>query len=232
MPGFILHLTAGVIALNTLQDYNVHIDSKERNDFLIGCLLPDATKNKDASHFRNPKYHGNIVEYPDLELFDQKYHALKSDTSCQGYEFHLYIDRVFFKDYLPQIVEFQDTKGRKVEKWDEVTWAVLKKSGKRLSVKQFFSGEYYYGDYTKMNCYLIDKYHIPLNLNTEVRNPGIEEVDYGKSRDILEELKGYLNVPKEAVSDVKVFDVEELQSFLKKRTQEWCEKKIGYTNRS
>lgn len=64
-----------------------------------------------------------------------------------------------------------------------------------------------------MNCYLIDKYHIPLNLNTEVRNPGIEEVDYGKSRDILEELKGYLNVPKEAVSDLKVFDVEELQSF-------------------
>ena len=87
MPGFILHLTAGVIALNTLQDYNVHIDSKERNDFLIGCLLPDATKNKDASHFRNPKYHGNIVEYPDLELFDQKYHALKAIPAVRDMSF-------------------------------------------------------------------------------------------------------------------------------------------------
>ena len=75
MPGFILHLTAGVMALNILQDHKFHMNAKERNDFLIGCLLPDATKNKDASHFRNPKYHGNIVEYPDLELFNQKYDA-------------------------------------------------------------------------------------------------------------------------------------------------------------
>ena len=90
------------------------------------------------------------------------------------------------------------------------------------------------GDYTKMNCYLIDKYHIPLNLNTKVRNPGIEEVDYRKARDILEELKGYLNVPKRGqFLDLKVFDVEELQIFLKKTDAGMvCEKKIGYTNRS
>ena len=93
---------------------------------------------------------------------------------------------------------------------------VEKRRGKRLAVRQFFSGEYYYGDYTKMNCYLIDKYHISLNLNTKVENPGIEEVDYRKAGDILEELKGYLNVSKEAVSDLKVFDVEELQNFFEK----------------
>lgn len=221
MPGFILHLTAGVMALNTLQDHNFHMNAKERNDFLIGCLLPDATKNKDASHFRNPKYHGNIVEYPDLELFDQKYHALEKDISCLGYEFHLYIDRVFFKDYLPGIVEFQDESGKETEKWSNVVWAVLKRNQRKLKVKQFFSEDYYYGDYTKMNCWLIDQYQIPLTLDTDVKNPGIEEVDYSRAKDILEELKGYLNVPKNAVKDLKVFDLEQLLGFLKKRTQDW-----------
>lgn len=225
MPGFILHFTAGIMALNTMQDYDFHMNAKEKNDFLIGCLLPDATKNKDASHFRNPKYHGNIVEYPDLELFEQKYHTLEQDVSCLGYGFHLYIDRVFFKAYLPGIVEFQDESGKETEKWLDVAWAVLKANQKKLKVKQFFSEDYYYGDYTKMNCWLIDQYQIPLSLDTDVENPGIKEVDYSKAKDILEELKGYLKVPENAVENLKVFNLEELLEFLQKRTKEWvCQK--------
>ena len=226
MPGFILHLSAGVLAIDAFQNLNFHMSSREKNDFLMGCLLPDASKKKDASHFRNPKHHGNIVEYPDLELLEQKYHGLLGDMSCLGYEFHLYIDRVFFKDYLPRIVEFQDDAGKVVKKWTDVTWAVLRKNHKRLKVKQFFSEDYYYGDYTKMNSWLIDKLHIPLTLQTDVKNPGIEEVDYAKGKDILEELKGYLDVPKEAIAELKVFDVEDLLGFLKKKTQIWCESKI------
>lgn len=226
MPGFILHLSAGVLAIDVFQNLNFHMSMREKNDFLMGCLLPDASKKKDTSHFRNPKHHGNIVEYPDLKLFDQKYHELLGDMSCLGYGFHLYIDRVFFKDYLPRIVEFQDDAGKVVKKWTDVTWAVLSKNQKRLKVKQFFSEDYYYGDYTKMNSWLIDKLHIPLTLQTDVKNPGIEEVDYAKGKDILEELKGYLDVPKEAIAELKVFDVEHLLGFLKEKTQIWCESKI------
>ena len=94
-----------------------------------------------------------------------------------------------------------------------------------VKVKQFFSEDYYYGDYTKMNSWLVDKLHIPLTLQTDVKNPGIEEVDYAKGKDILEELKGYLDVPKEAIADLKVFDVEDLLGFLKEKTQIWCESK-------
>lgn len=55
MPGFILHLTAAQILLKRLPhhpDFPYEISSV--NDFLIGNLLPDTTKQKDASHFRNP----------------------------------------------------------------------------------------------------------------------------------------------------------------------------------
>lgn len=57
MPGFILHLTAAQMLLKHLPshpDFPYPISSV--NDFLIGNLLPDATQQKESSHFRNPLY--------------------------------------------------------------------------------------------------------------------------------------------------------------------------------
>ena len=53
---------------------------------------------------------------------------------------------------------------------------------------------------------------------------------------VIEKL-GYTIVPRSEAEKKRgsrraVLFGEELQSFLKKRTQEWCKKKIGYTNRS
>lgn len=91
MPGFILHLTAAQILLKRLPhhpDFPYEISSV--NDFLIGNLLPDTTKQKDASHFRNPAYYEKMMVFPDLTRFLQKYSFLLSDSSVLGYYFHLY----------------------------------------------------------------------------------------------------------------------------------------------
>lgn len=107
MPGFILHLTAAQILLKRLPhhpDFPYEISSV--NDFLIGNLLPDTTKQKDASHFRNPAYYEKMMVFPDLTRFLQKYSSLLANPSVLGYYFHLYIDRKFFKDFIPQVVEF------------------------------------------------------------------------------------------------------------------------------
>lgn len=93
MPGFILHLTAAQILLKRLPhhpDFPYEISSV--NDFLIGNLLPDTTKQKDASHFRNPAYYEKMMVFPDLTRFLQKYSFLLSDSSVLGYYFHLYIE--------------------------------------------------------------------------------------------------------------------------------------------
>ena len=50
------------------------------NDFCVGNLLPDATSDKKVSHFRNPEYYGNMIEYPDLELFLEKYKESLKNT--------------------------------------------------------------------------------------------------------------------------------------------------------
>ena len=92
MPGFILHLTAAQILLKRLPhhpDFPYEISSV--NDFLIGNLLPDTTKQKDASHFRNPAYYEKMMVFPDLTRFLQKYSSLLANPSVLGYYFHLYI---------------------------------------------------------------------------------------------------------------------------------------------
>lgn len=222
MPGYILHLTAAKMALDMVEQMNiVSLNAEQKNAFLIGNLLPDTVKNKEASHFRNPKYKQNMVEYPDLKLFRKKYLSILSDSSCLGYYLHLYIDRKFFKEYLPSIIQFLNAKEQRVEKLREVVWVEMKRTGERISKHQFYSEEYYYGDYTRMNTYLIERYQLSLDLNVNVLNPGIEEVNYGDIKQILDELRGYLQIPASAVKEVKVFDVEEVLQFLEKAVQEF-----------
>ena len=216
MPGYILHLTAAQMFLKILEKEQVLFDENKKNEFLIGNLLPDTTKVKNASHFRDPKYHDHMIEYPETTWFAEKYKNVLNDASVQGYLFHLYIDRRFFKDYLPTIVEFQNEEGKIEEIRNQVRYAILKKTGEKIKKEDFFSEAYYYGDYTKMNTYLVECYDIPIQLNTKITNPGICEICYQDVEHVLKELEGYLKVSASEVSNVKVFDIEELLGFLEK----------------
>lgn len=129
MPGFILHLTAAQMLLKHLPshpDFPYPISSV--NDFLIGNLLPDATQQKESSHFRDPLYREKMMVFPDLTRFTAKYRSLLPDSSALGYYFHLYIDRKFFKDFIPQIVEFYNADGEITDMRDEIATVYIKKS--------------------------------------------------------------------------------------------------------
>lgn len=67
MPGFILHLTAAQMLRSHLHEYpDFPYPIQSVNDFLIGNLLPDATDQKELSHFRNPVYRDKMMVFPDL----------------------------------------------------------------------------------------------------------------------------------------------------------------------
>ena len=221
MPGYILHLTAAQMFLKTQKGQTLLKTKQDKNDFLIGNLLPDTTKIKARSHFRDPQYHDHMVEYPETDWFIKKYKDLLSNSSVIGYLFHLYIDRRFFKDYMPRIVEFRNEQDEREERREQVKDVLLKRTRQRLSKQDFFSEKYYYGDYTKMNTYLVDCYQIPTALDPNIQNPGITEVDYEDVKQVLKELKKYLKVSKDAVKDVKVFDVKDLLFFLKNVVSEF-----------
>lgn len=104
---------------------------------------------------------------------------------------------------------------------DKVEWTYICKTDKLVPVQQFLSEEYYYGDFTRMNTWLVETYRLPMKLNTNLKNPGIEEVDYKLVENVLQELKGYCNSPIEAVQELTVFDLNDLIMFLDTAADEW-----------
>ena len=70
MPGFILHLTSAKMLLNQLPDHpHFPYMIASENDFMTGSLLPDATANKNRTHFRNLLYADKMMLWPDLKRF-------------------------------------------------------------------------------------------------------------------------------------------------------------------
>ena len=215
MPGFILHMTAARMLFEKLKHSACPLwNVIDYNAFQVGNLIPDSVTDKTYSHFRHPARNEKLMVYPDLDLFLDKYRHLLSDSSCLGYYFHLYIDRVYAKDYIPQVVTFYDVNSQEASDRKDITHALIKRTGELVPIKTIFSDEYYYGDFTKMNTYLMNRFHLSTDIISDVSNPGIKEVNYNDITKIQKQLQNYLDVSEAAVNDLKVFDIEDLLLFL------------------
>ena len=219
MPGYILHITAAKILFQKWEGLCNAIDP---DAFQVGNLIADSVTDKTYSHFRHPDRSKKLMVYPDLDLFLNKYGHLLSDDSCLGYYYHLFIDRIYAKDYIAQIVDFHDIHGQEASDRSDITHALINRTGELVPIKTFFSDEYYYGDFTKLNTYLINRFELSTDLAHNVMNPGIEEVDYKDILKIQKQLQGYLDVPECAVDELKVFDIEDLLRFLDEATEEFA----------
>ena len=220
MPGYILHLTAAKMCLDRLTyedpEDPLCTDPKQQNDFYIGNLLPDTVTSREAkavSHFRDPAYKECMMEWPHPDRFIEKYVDRMGEAVYRGYLFHLYIDRCFFRDYIPEVAGFYDAHGKETGIRDEIAEVRLKKSGACVPLKRYLSEEYYYGDYTKMNTRLCRQFSLPAKLKAGA-DPGIEESDYSGIGRILDELERFRQVPESAAENLKVFDLGGLIGFL------------------
>lgn len=219
MPGYILHLTAAKMYLDKQTPASpLRQDEEEQNDFYIGNLLPDTVCTKNKSHFRDSAYRGRMMEWPHPERFRRKYSGRMNEAVYQGYYFHLCIDKYFFRDYIPEVVTFYDDSGRETDQRDEIRNVLIKKSGECVAVERYLSEDYYYGDYTKMNTWLCEKYSLPDGLRPG-KASGIAEADDSGVERILAEIEEYRKVPADAVKDLKVFEPESLTAFLEKTVQ-------------
>ena len=224
MPGFILHLTAAKILLNK---YNLPVDE---NAFYIGNLLPDTVEDKSKSHFRSEKYFDRMIQSPQLQLFLDKYGSLLNDSSVLGYYYHLYIDRKFFTEFCPRNFKYLNVELQDEGEQKKVVWAHVYKTDEIVPVGRFLSEDYYYGDFTRMNTWLKEKYHLPFELDSKVKNPGIEEVIYPDIEKILRQLKSYEAVRADEAENLKVFHLEEVIAFLENAAAEWYGRNLRYVD--
>ena len=123
-----------------------------------------------------------------------------------------------------QFVTFLNECGQEESEREKIVWALVKRTGQKVPVKQFYSDEYYYGDFTKMNAYLVKQYRIPIEFDSNMENPGIDEVDLQDISKVLEQMKEYIYLSEKMVGELKVFDIKNLLAFLEEIAEEWKNK--------
>ena len=221
MPGFILHLTAGAMLLDETYESMLFYTEEDRNMFLTGCVVPDVSHRKWMSHFRNKEQKGKIMQVPDLSLFDEMYGERIQEPLFLGYLFHLYIDNRFFNEYLPRAVMFIDENGNETPYIKGASHVLLKKQNKIVTDAEYRSDKYYYGDYTRMNTYLIKRYNIPVDIFDNVNLPELYGVDVDEFPDFVDKMKGYLSVSENEVENLQVFDIDDILDMIKEWTYDF-----------
>lgn len=213
MPGYIVHLTA---AKFWLEQRKSEYSEEWMEKFLIGNLIPDAVEDKNETHFRDPATEGNRVQYPQLSRFLEATQSMERTPFWWGFYYHLYIDACFFQEYMPRLVTFLNREGKEEEKITQIVCAKVHKSEEYISQERYFSEEYYYGDFTKMNDILMERFDISFDWKYQKDLPEIwrERVE----RQLIQ-FKKFSENSKKRSGDFKVFDLEDLILFLKQKAK-------------
>lgn len=213
MPGYIVHLTAAKLWIAQRKE---KYDEEWIQKFLIGNLLPDAVENKEMTHFRDPKTRGNNVQYPELADFLHASAGMERTPFWWGFYYHLYIDACFFQEYMPRIVTFLNEKGEEEEKISQIVKAKIHKTGLYKTRAEYFSDDYYYGDFTKMNNVLIERFGLKLNRKYEADLPEPWNI---RAEWLFSKLETFMNEAKVQNDELQVFDLEDLILFLKEKAE-------------
>lgn len=226
MPGFIIHLAEASMIMNRI---GKDLDSDWKQEFLFGNLLPDTRLGGDKaiSHFWSAEGAENIARAPKLSLFLEKYGHRLNEPVILGYYAHLYLDERYVDEYWPKILTFEDAEGRPEPRKAFIHRVELKESGEFIPFEKFFSSEYYYGDYTRSNHWLVEKYHIePLEYRF-LENVNMDEVDASRLSRVLSELEYICQKGKPGdEKQMKVFNLEQLDAFVQYTAERFCQNVI------
>lgn len=230
MPGYIIHLTEAKLIFDILKQKN-KLDKEYFNewlqDFSYGALLPDAVRKeqKADSHFWNRGQISCIVMAPQINCFLNKYNVSVDSAVLLGYLAHLDLDLKFWKEYMNKCVEFRDSNQNPTEDIRMVKSVFIRKSSKAILLEEFFSAEYLYGDYTKLNKYLIKKYNLNVPEYNQRYHNIVKEVKSEDMERVLANLKRYLMESEEKV--LKVFSKDSLEKFIENTARQFCERVIA-----
>lgn len=138
MPGLLLHLTFGKMIYDKIGE-KIDID---KADFLSGCLIPDMTIDKKASHYRVP---ASITKYlvPDMDKAQMDLLDI-NNSLCLGIYCHLFLDFHFFENYI-----------FKYYKWEN-GYVTVPHNGYILNEEEFFERNGIYSAYGELNQLLLD----------------------------------------------------------------------------
>ncbi len=217
MPGYVIHLAVAekVIKLCDITD-DIVADS-----IRIGSIMPDTQKgdNKKESHFWTDENFKEFVRKPSINNFLDKYGSRLNEPYVFGYYAHLYFDYIFVSEYWKKHFSFMDNNMREVTLFDEVDMVKMLQEDRTVARKEFFSSEMYYGDYDRLNSYIIAQYNIKVPELTEQMKQDstiINEVNLKDVEDVLSDMITFIKKSDKNISypQTKVFNLEELETLI------------------
>lgn len=217
MPGYILHLTEAKLIIKELREEGYDFSEEWLNAFRLGNLLPDTKRKREkiTSHFWDPNDLDKQAIAPNMDLFYEKYRSDLKDPLMLGYLSHLYLDACFVNSFWPSMWEFMDGDYKVQTLQEKIRLVHLKTTGKIIPVKDFFSSAYYYGDYSRMNAYLLHKYNLTTPYYDAALTCPITEVEPSDLREVLSELQYLCNTVKPgAEKELTVFHLPSLENFI------------------
>lgn len=157
MPGFLFHLIEGQMIIDKLNiDKTLSTDFIE--GFMFGCIVPDATSNKELTHFRPLWQKELITKYPDMNYILKKYMNTKLSPCDLGILAHLQLDSLYVKEYWDKhfVFEAKDNSRTNVHKC--IDHVRLLDRGTCIPYSEFFTDKYFYGDYDILNPLIYTKH--------------------------------------------------------------------------
>ena len=220
-----MHLAEGRLLEKTLTDRDFLKGERDLSLFQDGLLLPDTKRKKEkiTSHFWNEKDLSRLAIPPDLELFYQRYREKLYMPVLLGYWAHLHLDRAFVTGFWPENFRFLDEMGNEQVLGEKIRKVYLKNKGITVPVKEFYSKEWYYGDYSRMNARFIEKYDISVPKVIPGCADGIAEVEEEDLYTVRQELLELCCASGNENHSLKVFSPEDLDEFLKKTAAEFLQ---------
>ena len=195
MASAIIHLA---VAKKVLSDNSVTVDNQK--DYYLGSIAPDLSKqiglNKIESHFLiNTKN-----DIPNMNVFKKRYPFFKYNSFDLGYFTHLYTDKLWAENFLPNIVHNSSIK-------------LLDGTIINSSDKEFIN--LLYSDYTNLNIEVIDEYEMDLSLfyeDFQIPDTNIKEIPIDKL-DILVNKMGLI-IENSKGKKTYTFDIYDIKKFI------------------
>lgn len=164
MPGYLMHLAEGQMILNNFKKKKNKSFFKEinENDFLLGCILPDAVTDKDLTHFRPHSQKKQITKYPDISYVLETYLNQPLSSCDFGILAHLHLDALYVSEFWPKYFTFLDTNETYTNITSHIDHVKIYASKQHIPFKEFFSDTWFYGEYDILNPYIISTINPPI----------------------------------------------------------------------
>lgn len=159
MPGFLMHLVEGEMILNNLKK-QINISKTFTEEFMLGCILPDVTSDKERTHFRPLYQKYQITKYPDMTAVYALYGNQELSPIDLGILAHLQLDASYVTDFWQHFFVFEDESGAfSVDIRHPLFVRLLNGQKARIPLADFFSDKWFYGEYDRINPVLNRQFH-------------------------------------------------------------------------